>query len=119
MVAYQSHCSNLGKILPLRGHAMMLALSAHCARTVFGRAVLLTDKWSAPLLSWLPYNEVRVCIDKGFLLNQSPTTGKLRALAEVAEPFIHLDTDCFQHKRLPAHIRSSPAFCLAIVVTDA
>ena len=95
-------------------HLLAWALSVRTARRHYPDTVLVTDDAGAELLVdglGLDFGEVSLSLDG--LRGCDPSwwsMGKLVAVAEQREPFVHLDADVFLWKPLPAELAAAPVF---------
>jgi hypothetical protein len=95
-------------------HLLAWILSFENARRHYPETSLVTDDLGAQLLVErlkLPFE--RVSTELNALAECDPTVwmlGKLYAYRAQTEPFVHLDTDTFLWKRLPAEVESAPVF---------
>lgn len=89
-------------------------LSVERARRHYPDTALVTDSEGAELLVdrlKLPF--ARVALELNALRNRDPdwwALGKLYAYRLQTEPFVHIDSDVFLWKRLPAELESAPVF---------
>jgi hypothetical protein len=97
-----------------RHHLLAWLLSFETARTFYPLTTLVTDDEGARLLVdglRLEFESVSTGLNR--LSNHDPALwmlGKLYAYQAQVEPFVHLDTDVFLWKRLPAHIETASVF---------
>ena len=97
-----------------RNHLLAWALSFEMARRHHEHTSLVTDAEGAALLVdglGLEFDSVSLGLDR--LADADPswwTVGKLVAISEQDEPFVHLDPDVFMWSALPASLTSAPVF---------
>ncbi len=97
-----------------RNHLLAWILSTGAARRHYPRTALVTDSAGARMLVdglGLEFDSVSTSLDA--IAGHDPAwwaLGKLFAHREQTEPFVHLDTDVFLWKRLPARLEQAPVF---------
>lgn len=97
-----------------RNHLLAWILSVETARRHYGRTALVTDSEGARMLVdglGLEFDSVSTALDAA--AGHDPAwwaLGKLFAYRDQREPFVHLDTDVFLWKRLPARLEEAPVF---------
>jgi hypothetical protein len=97
-----------------RHHLQAWGLSLRLARQHFPETVLITDTPGKALLVnklGLEFTEVSTALDR--LRDADPgwwALGKLMAYSLQNQPFVHLDTDVFLWRALPAALISAPVF---------
>jgi hypothetical protein len=97
-----------------RSHLLAWALSVETARPHVSGVRLVTDTLGAHLLVdelGVEFDEVSLSLDR--LERTDPawwSVGKLVAISEQREPFIHVDADVFLWSALPAWLTSAPVF---------
>jgi Family of unknown function (DUF6734) len=97
-----------------RHHLMAWGLSLSLARRHFSETVLVTDSQGKALLVdglGLRFDTISTSLDR--LAGADPgwwALGKLFAYSIQDRPFIHIDTDVFLWKALPASLLSAPVF---------
>jgi len=95
-------------------HLLAWILSFETARKHYTKTSLVTDDAGVKMLVnglGLPFGIVSTALNA--LSGHDPTfwmLGKLYAYREQREPFVHLDTDVFLWKRLPAELECAPVF---------
>ncbi len=93
-------------------HLLSWVISAQTAMRHYPDSMLVTDSPGRKLLVdrlGLPFAEVSTELDR--LAGHDPDwwmLGKLVAYSQQTAPFVHIDSDVFLWKRLPAHIAASP-----------
>jgi hypothetical protein len=97
-----------------RNHLLAWILSFECARRHYPRTALVTDDDGARLLVdglGLEFDSVSLALNQ--LTGHDPswwTAGKLVAISEQDEPFVHLDPDVFLWAALPDVVTDAPVF---------
>ncbi len=95
-------------------HLLAWGISFHAARRHYPDTVLVTDRAGKKLLVddlGLPFSDVSTELDH--LEGADPAwwaLGKLIAYSLQDQPFVHLDTDVFLWKALPAELTEAPVF---------
>lgn len=95
-------------------HLLAWGLSFRLAQSHYPRTSLVTDTPGSALLVdglGLPFTDVSTALDE--LDDADPDLwmlGKLLAYGLQEEPFVHLDTDVFLWRRLPAGVAAAPVF---------
>jgi hypothetical protein len=97
-----------------RAHLLAWALSVETARRHFSGVRLVTDTAGADLLVdqlGLEFDAVSLALDRLERTDRAWwSIGKLVAIAEQREPFVHVDADVFLWSRLPTWLTSAPVF---------
>lgn len=95
-------------------HLLAWALSVTTARRHHSSTQLVTDDAGARLLVdrlGLPFDDVSLGLNG--LRGTDPSwwsIGKLVAIGQQTEPFVHIDADVFLWNALPSHVTSAPVF---------
>ncbi|WP_162941695.1 DUF6734 family protein [Desertimonas flava] len=97
-----------------RNHLLAWVLSFECARRHHETTALVTDAVGAELLVdglGLEFDDVSLSLDRLGAADRSWwTVGKLVAIAEQSEPFVHLDPDVFLWNALPDRLTGAAVF---------
>ncbi len=94
-------------------HVLSWVLSVHEARKHYPETALVTDSAGAQLLVdrlGLPFDHVDLALDRLESTEEWWVLGKLTAYSRQTTPFIHIDSDAYLWKPLPAAVTAAPVF---------